>query len=247
MKKTLLPVIIIFIIASVSAVVATTPKLSPFTKKFLNEMKKSGIENGMLRSYVIKSDGSKNYLSALILTNQQFDENSLSALGIKKGTRTGNVICVQIPVESMEQITQLQGVDYIQIDEPAFPTLDYARSDTRVDSVHSGIGLSMPYTGEGVVVGVVDADPHGAHARVAEAPPVSRRKLVGVDLPGSVFLEAGVGDGVGAGGRQRRGLIHHGRQVGVVGRWFRKAVRCQENLRHRDDVLQIAEISHVAH
>ncbi len=157
MKKTLLPVIIIFIIASVSAVVATTPKLSPFTKKFLNEMKKSGIENGMLRSYVIKSDGSKNYLSALILTNQQFDENSLSALGIKKGTRTGNVICVQIPVESMDQITQLQGVDYIQIDEPAFPTLDYARSDTRVDSVHSGIGLSMPYTGEGVVVGVVDA------------------------------------------------------------------------------------------
>jgi len=157
MKKTLLPFILLLLVVSATFVKATSPKLSPFTKKFLNEMKTSSLENGMLRSYVYKTEGNKKYLSALIKINPLFNAGSLESFGIKTGTRAGNIMCVQIPLESMEVITQLSGVDYIQIDEPAFPTLDFARSDTRVDSVHAGIGLAMPYNGEGVVVGVVDA------------------------------------------------------------------------------------------
>jgi hypothetical protein len=51
----------------------------------------------------------------------------------------------------------INGIEYIDIDMPSVPDLDNARLYTRVDSVHAGINLPMPYSGKDVVVGVVDA------------------------------------------------------------------------------------------
>ncbi|HEY0261649.1 MAG TPA: S8/S53 family peptidase, partial [Chitinophagales bacterium] len=52
--------------------------------------------------------------------------------------------------------TQTHGMDYIELDEPIAMSLDSARKTTHVDSVHNGIELPQPYTGNGVIVGVVD-------------------------------------------------------------------------------------------
>jgi minor extracellular serine protease Vpr len=157
MKRSLPFILLAFLICISANIHAANPKLSPFTKKFLNEMRKSGLESGMLYHYVCKNYGSQKYLSALIKINGAIEQSDLNNLGIKTGTIAGNIMSVQIPLLSMESFIHLQGIDYIQIDEPAFPTLDSARSATHVDSVHAGIGLSMPYNGEGVIVGVVDA------------------------------------------------------------------------------------------
>jgi minor extracellular serine protease Vpr len=157
MKITLqLTALFIFATATIN-LFATSPKLSPYTKKYLYEVQKNGLESGMLHKYVVKTIGNKKYISALIKINAHSDLSSFQSLGIKTGTRAGNILCVQIPLESMTDFIQLQGIEYIQIDEPSIPTLDSVRIKTRVDSVQAGIGLPMPYNGEGVVVGVVDA------------------------------------------------------------------------------------------
>ena len=134
-----------------------TPKLSPLSKKYLKEIKNMKGEYRLIHNYVYKISGNRTYISALIKVNNAVNDAQFNLLGVNIGTRAGNIWTIQIPIENVEPFIHLSGIDYIQLDEPAFPTLDFARSDTRVDSVHAGYGLPMPYNGEGVVVGVVDA------------------------------------------------------------------------------------------
>ena len=45
----------------------------------------------------------------------------------------------------------------MDVDRPIASLMDVARVTTRVDSVHAGINLPQAYTGNGVVVGIIDA------------------------------------------------------------------------------------------
>lgn len=157
MKKIILLALISGFITSVSLAQNSTSKLSPLTRKYLKEIKNKIGESGLIHNYVYKTIGQKIYISALIKVNSGVSDVQFAMLGVKVGTKAGNVWTAQIPLENIESFIHLSGIDYIQLDEPAIPTLDFARSDTRVDSVHAGIGLQMPYNGEGVVIGVIDA------------------------------------------------------------------------------------------
>lgn len=95
-------------------------------------------------------------MSAIIKVNAAFNESAAQSLGVVIGTKAGLIRTVQIPVEEFNAFTFISGIDYIQIDEPVYPNLDNARVDTRVDSVHNGYSLPMPYNGDGVVMGIVD-------------------------------------------------------------------------------------------
>ncbi len=156
MKKTT-TLLAFCLMLSVTLIAQTSvPKLSPLTKKYLKEIKKITGEQ-LLHNYVYKTRGNTNYVSAFIKVNNSISDAQLLALNIQVGTRAGKIWTVQVPVQHVEAFTQLSGIDYIQLDEPSTPHLDFARVTTRVDSVHGGFNLPMPYNGAGVIVGVVDA------------------------------------------------------------------------------------------
>lgn len=157
MKKILLLSFIILFFASTLVAQKSTAKLSPLSKKYLKEIKYLKGEQNQVRNYVYKKKGNTTYISALLKVNNTIDVSQLNALRIKIGTKAGSIWTAQIPIENVEAFIQVSGIDYIQLDEPAIPTLDFVRADTRVDSVHEGYDLPMPYNGEGVVVGVIDA------------------------------------------------------------------------------------------
>ena len=157
MKKILLLSFIILFFASTLVAQKSTAKLSPLSKKYLTEIKYLTGEQNQVRNYVYKKKGNTTYISALLKVNNTIDVSQLNALRIKIGTKAGSIWTAQIPIENVEAFIQVSGIDYIQLDEPAIPTLDFVRADTRVDSVHEGYDLPMPYNGEGVVVGVIDA------------------------------------------------------------------------------------------
>jgi minor extracellular serine protease Vpr len=168
------------------------PGLSPLTRQYLSLMNQSGGKT-LPAGYVYKTgnDG-LHYVSALVQVKPDITQQQLDALGIKTGTHAGNVWTMQIPVDKVSQFTQLAGLSYVQLDEPVFPAMDSVRRLTRVDSVHAGLGgLPMPYSGEGVVVGVIDAgfdyrhpslfDTSGAHYRVMK---IWEQKKAGVPPSG---------------------------------------------------------------
>ncbi|MEI6766378.1 MAG: S8/S53 family peptidase [Bacteroidota bacterium] len=131
--------------------------LSPITKEYLTRSAKSGTKSILSKDFVYQKISGQYYLSAFLKVNEYFENSSISALGAKPGTRAGNILTVQLPLDKVEAIRNIPGIDYIQLDEPVFIALDSARHDTHVDSVHAGINLPMAYSGKNVVVGIIDA------------------------------------------------------------------------------------------
>jgi subtilisin family serine protease len=147
----------LFIFIGLSASAQNAPKLSPLTRIFLDKYERS---TGTLPSNYVYRKGADNktYISALIKVGPSINGESLSKLGVKINTRAGRIWTAMVPLEQLAAFTTAQGIEYIQLDEPIFPTLDSVRKATRVDSVHSGLGgLPSQYHGDNVVVGVIDA------------------------------------------------------------------------------------------
>lgn len=135
------------------------PKLSANTQQYLWRIDhEHGGNPTVMPEYVYKMDASHNvYVSALIKVQAGFNASALTPLGVKIGTKAGNVWTAQIPLNNVRSFTHLSGIQCIDLDQPAFATLDTARVLTRVDSVQAGYGLPQPYSGHNVVVGIVDA------------------------------------------------------------------------------------------
>jgi subtilisin family serine protease len=75
----------------------------------------------------------------------------------------GNVLKALVPVSNLRSLAADPAVKYMEIGKPVKVKLDAARSATRVDEVHAGTGLASAYTGEGVVVGIIDIGMDYAH------------------------------------------------------------------------------------
>jgi subtilisin family serine protease len=137
--------------------VIAQPSLSANTKLLLHKLK-TNEGKFFFDGFVYKQDANgKTYLSGFIETDQHFSTASLEAIGAKVGTKAGNIYTLRVPVESFEKLTQLPGLVSIDVDQPVTMELDSVRKAIRVDSVHNGIDLPMPYTGKNVVVGIIDA------------------------------------------------------------------------------------------
>lgn len=134
------------------------PKLSPLTKKYLQEISAPGMNREQLQGYAYRkhADG-RVYLCAIIkVANETSALQSLNTIGAIVGTKAGNIWTVQVPPDQALEFVQISGISYIQIDEPVYPVLNMARQTTRVDSVHNGFNLPMPYSGKNVIMGVID-------------------------------------------------------------------------------------------
>jgi minor extracellular serine protease Vpr len=107
--------------------------------------------------YFKNGPASTELIGALIKVNPSVSMDAMTRLGVKVGTKAGNIWTVRIPFASLVSFTRLKGIQYIQMDEVVSLNLDVARRSSRVDSVHQGIQLPMAYSGKNVVVGVIDA------------------------------------------------------------------------------------------
>jgi len=136
---------------------AREAQLSPHTRHYLQLLEKdpaTAVHGG----FVYRKDAAGQLLISALVKVQDAGValESLRKAGVSVGTRAGNIWTVQVPVQKVPDFIKAPGLAYIQMDEPVFPQLATARKTTRVDSVHQGIGLPMPYDGKNVVVGVID-------------------------------------------------------------------------------------------
>lgn len=88
-----------------------------------------------------------------------FDRGVMEKAGIVFGAQAGDIVTLRVPVESLGVLDDNKDVLLYSISHRiAQPENDEARQDTRTDSVYQGLGVDggIPYTGEGVYVGVTD-------------------------------------------------------------------------------------------
>lgn len=137
---------------------AAPPQLSASTRYYLWQLEKSH-DNTRLTTpeFVYQVDAQNTvYVSALVKVKPGFSSAPLNALGAHVGTRAGDIWTVRVPLDKIKAFTQLNGIAYIDMDQPGERSLDSARRTTHVDSVHMGYNLPQVYNGDSVVVGIVD-------------------------------------------------------------------------------------------
>ena len=101
-------------------------------------------ENGvqMVESFVVLADGGS--------------VADVEAAGAVVTNEIGRVLIAKIPVDAIETLAGLDAVERISISRPVRVLNDVAREVTHTDMLHAGTGLDQTYTGEGVIVGIID-------------------------------------------------------------------------------------------
>ena len=67
-----------------------------------------------------------------------------------------NLITAEIPVSLITTLADMDEVNYINAPRQFYPTLYNTRSAIGADKVQKGTGLETPFTGKGVIMGVID-------------------------------------------------------------------------------------------
>lgn len=80
----------------------------------------------------------------------------ISIDGVEVGVTRSEFGVVSLPLSKMEALEALPEVRSISYKQAMIPCLTQANKDTGADRVHQGVGLTQPYTGKGVTVGVLD-------------------------------------------------------------------------------------------
>ena len=95
-------------------------------------------------------------LQAFIKVNDESAWEKLRASGCDIQTQIGDIATIAIPYDAVETISQLAEIESIEAAQPMSLKMDSALKYANVLPLHEGKGLSSPYKGKGVVVGVVD-------------------------------------------------------------------------------------------
>lgn len=89
---------------------------------------------------------------------------SWQQLGVTPIAENAGTATVRLTLDALQRLAKRQGVEYIQITSGATQMLNLARQEAGTDQILKGTDLPQAYTGEGVVVGVVDAGFDYMHA-----------------------------------------------------------------------------------
>ncbi|MDO4930015.1 MAG: S8 family peptidase [Bacteroidales bacterium] len=92
----------------------------------------------------------------ITVTDAETAVDSIAILGGEARRINDNLVTARIPYSKIEAVAALPSVVYVEAARKASLALDNARKLTRTDSVQTGIELETPYTGEGVIVAVID-------------------------------------------------------------------------------------------
>lgn len=163
MKKITLTLIGLICWLTATTGYADTPPttLSPYTSLILKEwaLKDQSARTGrpLLKHALLKNDRSETGIEAFIkLTGSEAIEE-LADQGIKINSRVGDFVTAFIPLDRLSQLAADPRIQYIEAAQPVRMQLDVVREKSKIQAVQNGLApLTRPYTGEGIVIGVVD-------------------------------------------------------------------------------------------
>lgn len=66
------------------------------------------------------------------------------------------LVTARVPAKEVSKLSLLKDVEHIQASEKYYGLMDKVREEVGADQLHQGNGLETPYTGKGVIVGIID-------------------------------------------------------------------------------------------
>lgn len=134
-----------------NAAIKLSPSLAIFLDKLTNE--KSSQLDSLLDEYPIVNIDEQKYLKVFLTVENGVD---FSSTGFIQGGDFGRIKTGIVSLSELKKLSLNPDIKNIQIASKAEPKLNEAIIDTRTDMAHNGTTLQQSYTGDGVVVGVID-------------------------------------------------------------------------------------------
>lgn len=103
---------------------------------------------------------------------------AVEATGYEATQITGTIVTADIPAAVIMKLSAMDAVRYINGPVRVKPTMNRAREVTHVNQVHNGTGLETPFTGKGVVIGVIDQGFQYKHIAFLNSDRTSRVRAV---------------------------------------------------------------------
>jgi minor extracellular serine protease Vpr len=162
--KTIRPSIIIGILIFSLSTYAQNVQFSATTKSLLarisNQTTLKGFPDQLVQKlgklYPIQKIDEHYYIGAIMLVDPEIDVNALEALGVKVNTRLSDIWTALIPLNSVEKLAGVKGLKIVDVGMVVKTRLDNATKETKVKEVLAGTGLPRKYSGDSVIVGIVD-------------------------------------------------------------------------------------------
>lgn len=156
MKKNYL-LIAILIMVSVANAFAAGAKLSPTAMKLKKELLNKQSVARMSYAPIAKVKGEE-CVMVLCKISTEFDIEAAERMGCRIGTNLKSIITISVPLSRFVEFTEVDGVLAVEAETIAAPHMDVARTVVHATEVNSGTSpLAKPYTGKGVLIGVIDA------------------------------------------------------------------------------------------
>ena len=131
------------------------------------------------------ADGTPRSMSAIATLKEgaECPTEQLEQMGIEIRYQIGDMVVLNIPADKLLQLEQVEAFSYIRADEMMSKMNDRAREATNVAKVNTAAAaaaqqLPKAYTGEGVVIGVIDSGIDFNHAAFRKADGTTRIKKV---------------------------------------------------------------------
>ena len=86
--------------------------------------------------------------------------NAINIIAMNNGkivTVAGDIITAEVPVTSVKKIALSPEIIYVDASTISELKIDASRLEAKVDLLHNGTGISRPYKGNGIVVGILDS------------------------------------------------------------------------------------------
>ena len=148
---------LLFLTLSAFTVSAETPspdsKLDPMLKALFQSSTTTGIEQAMNRT-----KGNSAQVS-MVRTVVKFtgDLSAIKALGGEIGSIMGDIATIDIPVGSLEALSRIENIRYVEASKRLKPTLDISVPETGAGLLRDGTPpVWSGFTGKDVIVGIVD-------------------------------------------------------------------------------------------
>lgn len=135
----------------------STIETRALSKAFNNAKSVNGISKKLLDRYPIRYDKEgKASIGVAAKVGSSFDAAALEQEGIKITSRVASIVAMRVPLEKLYMLDGYDGIEMYSVAHWVAPMMNHAKVDTRTDSVHAGLGLPMPFNGEGVLIGITD-------------------------------------------------------------------------------------------
>ncbi|MEI6347306.1 MAG: S8 family peptidase [Bacteroidota bacterium] len=108
------------------------------------------------KSYYSSQVNCVEYIHAVGLINNKFNQNKTTNRGIIVGSIINQIVTLRIPISMINDDLNISGVTYLSPSHRIVPMLNKVVKDTRVDSVQKGYSLPQPFSGKDVFIGITD-------------------------------------------------------------------------------------------